>query len=127
MWESIKQLLKTDKDKAVLMENGQPKYVILSVGEYLKLNSELSAQDPQPAESLPARRSLDEGEAQTDNNTRQPSLAQETYPGSPEEFNFMDAASDELLDLSEIETYTADIAENIADEPKEIDLDDLPV
>src|SRR3989344_1057831 len=120
MWESIKQLLKTDKDKAVLMENGQPKYVILSVGEYLKLNSELSAQDPQPAESLPARRSLDEGEAQTDNNTRQPSLAQETYPGSPEEFNFMDAVSDEFLDLSEIETYNADIAENIADEPNEI-------
>ncbi|MDP4010328.1 MAG: hypothetical protein Q8P37_00500 [Candidatus Spechtbacteria bacterium] len=117
MWESIKQLLKTDKDKAVLMENGQPKYVILSVGEYLKLNSELSAQDPQTAESL----------AQTDNDTQEPSLAQETYPGSPEEFNFMDAASDELLDVSEIETYNSDIAENIADEPKEINLDDLPV
>ena len=122
MWESIKQLLKTDKDKAVLMENGRPKYVILSVEEYLKLNSETHGQDAQTAEAdLPSQISEENPAGQ------EISLVEELFPGYPEEFNFTDAAGDELLDVSEIETYVTDNTEKIREEAKGIDLDDLPV
>ena len=122
MWESIKQLLKTDKDKAILMENGRPKYVILSVEEYLKLNNETPAQDNHAAES-----DLSSQISEENPMGQEISLAEEFFPGYTEEFNFMDAAEDELLDVSEIETYATDNTEKITEETKSIDLDDLPV
>jgi hypothetical protein len=122
MWESIKQLLKTDKDKAVLMENGKPKYVILSVEEYLKLNGETPAQDAQTVEA-----DLSSEISEENPMGQEISLAEEFFPGYTEEFNFTDAVDDELLDVSEIETYATDNTEKITEEYKSIDLDDLPV
>ncbi|MEX2145133.1 MAG: hypothetical protein WD712_02030 [Candidatus Spechtbacterales bacterium] len=109
MWDSIKKLLKTNKDKAVLMENGEPKYVILSVDEYLKLSGEAPAQNrdtPEPEEVF-------------------------TDYYENEDFNFTDAMQDELasdIDLSDIETQNPSEYQSIADEnPGSISLDDLPI
>lgn len=39
MWEKLKKLLKTTNDKAIIVEDGEPRYVILSVDEYSRLTS----------------------------------------------------------------------------------------
>ena len=49
MWEKLKKLLKTTNDKAIIVEDGEPRYVILSVDEYSRLsgadNQQVSSQD----------------------------------------------------------------------------------
>lgn len=37
MWSSLKQLLPTDRDRCVIIEDGEPKYVILPFSEYQQL------------------------------------------------------------------------------------------
>lgn len=102
MWESIKKLLKTDKDKAILMEDGQPRYVVLSVKEYLKLVDESSSQDIQSRVA--------------DVYQGAPSLSSEEYPGYSEELNVTDVFENELPP-NVVES------ENL----KGINIDDLPV
>ena len=37
MWDKLKKILKTSNEKAVIIEDGEPRYVVLSVDEYLRL------------------------------------------------------------------------------------------
>ncbi|MBI1888374.1 MAG: hypothetical protein HYS15_00335 [Candidatus Spechtbacteria bacterium] len=37
MWSSLKQLLPTDRDRCIIIEDGEPKYVILRFFEYQQL------------------------------------------------------------------------------------------
>lgn len=39
MWETLKKILKTSNEKAIIIEDGEPKYVVLSIDEYMRLNS----------------------------------------------------------------------------------------
>jgi len=39
MWSSLKQLIKSNRDKCVVIEDGEPKYVILPFAEYQHLQS----------------------------------------------------------------------------------------
>ena len=39
MWETLKKILKTSNEKAIIIEDGEPKYVILSIDEYMRLNT----------------------------------------------------------------------------------------
>lgn len=46
MWESLKKILKTSNEKAVIIEDGKLKYVVLSIDEYMRLTgTKTSAQD----------------------------------------------------------------------------------
>ncbi len=54
MWEKLKQILKTENDKAVVVEDGEPKYVILSIEEYMKLVSDNSSGEPKKDNSSPS-------------------------------------------------------------------------
>ena len=38
MWDKLKKILKTSNEKAVIIEDGEPRYVVLSVDEYMRLN-----------------------------------------------------------------------------------------
>jgi hypothetical protein len=45
MWKLLKQLLVSNDEKVVIMEDGTPRYVVLSVEEYLRLRSAQSAKE----------------------------------------------------------------------------------
>jgi hypothetical protein len=45
MWKLLKQLLVSNDEKVVIMEDGTPRYVVLSVAEYLRLRSAQSAKE----------------------------------------------------------------------------------
>ncbi|MEX0870144.1 MAG: hypothetical protein WDZ39_01825 [Candidatus Spechtbacterales bacterium] len=43
MWDKLKKILDISNDRAVIVEDGEPRYVILSVDEYLKMLNKDSA------------------------------------------------------------------------------------
>lgn len=46
MWETLKKILKTSNDKAIIIEDGQPRYVVLSIEEYTKLTGSTLQESP---------------------------------------------------------------------------------
>ena len=53
MWESLKKILKTSNEKAVIIEDGELKYVVLSVDEYMRLSGrEANSQNYQAREQI---------------------------------------------------------------------------
>ena len=106
MWEKLKKILKTSNEKAVIIEEGEPRYVILSIDEYMRLNSQTQGNEYQ---------STQENIAQTQYS--QPSTAQQPEP----------------LDLSNIDVSLTGANENLPsidladDSGGEITLEDLPL
>ncbi|OGZ57194.1 MAG: hypothetical protein A3F94_01080 [Candidatus Spechtbacteria bacterium RIFCSPLOWO2_12_FULL_38_22] len=52
MWDKLKKILKTSNEKAVIIEDGEPRYVVLSVDEYMRLNELVQPIQNQPQASL---------------------------------------------------------------------------
>lgn len=40
MWEELKTILRDAHDKAVVVEDGKPRYIVLSIEEYTRLRDE---------------------------------------------------------------------------------------
>lgn len=40
MWSSIKSILKDSKSKCIIVEDGKPAYIVMSFGEYQRLQKE---------------------------------------------------------------------------------------
>lgn len=40
MWEELKAILRDAHDKAVVVEDGKPRYIVLSIEEYTRLRDE---------------------------------------------------------------------------------------
>lgn len=54
MWKSLKQILRDSNDKAVIIEDGEPRYVILSFDEYMRMRGDRSVDPPEVARNAPA-------------------------------------------------------------------------
>lgn len=56
MWSSLKQLIRANNDKCVIVEDGEPKYVILTYKEYqhLQKDDKNSIVEENPQASLTA-------------------------------------------------------------------------
>ena len=54
MWNSIKSILKDNKTKCVIIEDGEPKYVVIPFKEYQQLqkdgNNSIMGENPQISE-----------------------------------------------------------------------------
>lgn len=106
MWEKLKKILKTSNEKAVIIEEGEPRYVILSVDEYMRLNNQTQDIEYQS----------------TQENIAQPQYSQPSTAQQPEP-----------LDLSNINVNLTGVNENLpsidlADNSVgEITLEDLPL
>jgi len=115
MWESLKKILKTSNEKAVIIEDGQPRYVVLSVEEYLKLNnqdtSDVPSQNLNPSQS----------DSSQDENLAQ--IAQNTPPIS--------IRNQEQVDLSnfpiDLATMDNDFGQYFDDDSVDLKIEDLPV
>ncbi|MEX2008498.1 MAG: hypothetical protein WD850_03345 [Candidatus Spechtbacterales bacterium] len=60
MWDSLKQLLRQSGEKAVIMEDGEPRYVVLTVSEYLRMRD--GDDVPEQADELSRQAAKDEEE-----------------------------------------------------------------
>lgn len=97
MWKVLKQLLVRDDEKVFILEDGKPRYVVLSVSEYLRLRSAqrrsgqpermddpLGPERSQPPESLPPSLIDDmngpNGEISSAYETEEPLRSQESPP-----------------------------------------------
>ncbi|OGZ61533.1 MAG: hypothetical protein A2932_01245 [Candidatus Spechtbacteria bacterium RIFCSPLOWO2_01_FULL_46_10] len=47
MWESLKKILKDSGERAIIVEDGAPRYVLLSVDEYMRLRVGTSQEQTQ--------------------------------------------------------------------------------
>lgn len=135
MWDKLKEILKASNEKAVIVEDGEPKYVVLSVDEYLKLsqgkNDNIQQQSkpedtPAPAPSLNSSSFAGDTAPSAENNSPQPLPAntdsESIFRGS---LNPTDA--DAPVDLSDIDfSGNADLADSDGPAP-DVRLDDLPL
>lgn len=104
MWEKLKTILKTTSDKAIVIEDGEPKYVILSVDEYLRINKLNN-------------KNIEENESNSQNQLNAVSENQnDIYAQS--------VVQDFSIDLSDIDTDNDIIQDNTS---SDINLDDLPI
>ena len=104
MWEKLKKILKTSNEKAVIIEEGEPRYVILSIDEYMRLNSQTQGIEYQ---------STQENIAQPQYN--QPSTVQQPDP--------LDLSSLTLTSVNQ-DLPAIDLAD---DSGSDITLEDLPL
>src|SRR3989338_9429831 len=125
MWDKLKKILKTSNEKAVIIEDGEPRYVVLSVDEYMRLNELV-----QPIQ-----------------NQSQVSLNQDTYSGNqyddttPQSLGSIQSqeASDNYntrpVDLSNLQIDLTDIGDennfpqiNLGDSyGSDVSIEDLPI
>lgn len=101
MWEKLKNILQTTKDKAIVIEDGEPRYVILSVDEYLRM-SQLNNENSQEPQTIP--------------NMEQAFSRDDTYAET--------AAQNFTIDLSDLDIENDTTLGNL---PSDINLDDLPI
>lgn len=104
MWEKLKTILKTTSDKAIVIEDGEPKYVILSVDEYLRINKLNN-------ENIEKKEFNQQNELNIISKNQNDIYAQSVV-------------QDFSIDLSDIDTDNDIIQDNT---PPDINLDDLPI
>lgn len=44
MWDELKHILRSTHDKAIIVEDGKPRYVVMSVEEYARLQEQSEGQ-----------------------------------------------------------------------------------
>ncbi|MDX1607651.1 MAG: hypothetical protein R3251_00360 [Candidatus Spechtbacterales bacterium] len=149
MWESLKNILKTSNEKAVIVEDGEPRYVILSVDEYLRLSEgDSGASSPdQSSQPLSSQQQSAGGAQSFADAEKQQGQQQSSRPSiTPKNQNALNQAgaeqgnsifteaihpsSDEApLDVTDIDTTDNSDIElaDMGNRPNEIRLDDLPL
>ncbi len=52
MWSQLAKIIRSDRDKAVIIEDGEPKYVVLTIGEYNRILGEQEQKKEENYEKL---------------------------------------------------------------------------
>lgn len=136
MWDKLKEILKASNEKAVIVEDGEPKYVVLSVDEYLKLSQgksgniqqqqNTSQDSPAPAPSLNSSPFAGDTARPAENGSPQP-LPTDTESESIFRGSVNPTDADAPVDLGDIDfSGHADLADSDGPAP-DVRLDDLPL
>lgn len=117
MWQSLKKLLE-GTDRAIIIEEGEPKYIILSVEHYMRLRGQDSGFTSTTTDG-------------TKNSLATPGdspIAQSEVPITPPVFDDSAdvPANARTVSALKSELHSNDIIRQENMEPSEINLDDLP-
>ncbi|MEX0877310.1 MAG: hypothetical protein WDZ40_00410 [Candidatus Spechtbacterales bacterium] len=127
MWDKLKEILKASGGKAVIVEDGDPKYIVIPVDEYLKLTGGVNsvAQPALGGEEKTTPSPFGSSETSAQSSPAQPA------PANDNESIFLGAIdpsrSDAPVDLSDIDTADTPSLADYNGYSSDIDLSDLPL
>lgn len=123
MWDKLKEILKVGGGKAVIVEDGEPKYIVLPVDEYLQLtrsDKDRMQQFPGGTDNVAAPESA---APSMPFNTPQPAADNESIFRGP-----IDPSGNEApVDLSDIDAGDVPTLADYRGPKSGVDLGDLPL